>query len=388
MAHVSLQRITGNGRFVPEIDGLRFVAIATVVLFHLFGALKNLGVINTPFLNDLYSISKGGGWGVQLFFMISAYILAQPFLREAEKKVDLKKFYLRRLTRIEPPYLILMAGLGAVHLIVDHHPVETIQHFLASIFYVHTFAYHEMSTLNAVAWSLELEVVFYCLAPFLFRAYFGLKSETRRTVIAILAAALTSATIITIPPDSWLSLTLPYHLHYFLIGLLLADLTAEKEAKSYIWDAAAVAGIVLWAIYGHEKTPLTRTLFPWLLTAVFMGVLRGKAVGSLLSRRFFTDAGGMCYSIYLTHFFVVQAVVRLVVPRLSFLPTTAVVLVASALAVTAVWVTGAVFFLLLEKPFMDPEWVSKLFRRSLPVDPSTTPNDSSTGAAGRIRKVA
>lgn len=355
---------------MPEIDGLRFVAIATVVVFHLFGAIKNLGVINTPFLNDLYSISKGGGWGVQLFFMISAYILAQPFLKEAEKKVDLKKFYFRRLTRIEPPYLILMAGLAAVHLIVDHRPVETIQHFLASIFYIHTFAYHEMSTLNAVAWSLELEVVFYCLAPFLFRAYFGLKAEIRRPAIAILAAALTSATILTIQPDSWLSLTLPYHLHYFLIGLLLADLTADKEAKSHLWDALAVAGLVIWSISGHDKTPITRSLFPFLLTGVFMGVLRGKMLGDLLSKRFFTDAGGMCYSIYLTHFFVVQAVVRIVVPRLSFLPSVAIVAVSSLLALTAVWLTGAIFFLLLEKPCMDPNWVSKLFRRSRSIGPA------------------
>lgn len=363
---------------MPEIDGLRFVAIATVVVFHLFGALKNLGVINTPILNDLYSVSKGGGWGVQLFFMISAYILAQPFLKEAEKKVDLRKFYLRRLTRIEPPYLILMAGLALVHLAVDHKPVETIQHFLASIFYVHTYAYHQMSTLNAVAWSLELEVIFYCLAPFLFRAYFSAAPDVRRVTAAVVAAALSSFTIITLTPDSWLSLTLPYHLHYFLIGLLLADLTSSDDEKSIVWDAAAIAGAVLWALYGHDKSPLTRTIFPFILTAVFMGVLRGKVVGSLLSRRFFTDAGGMCYSIYLTHFFVVQAVVRFSVPRLSFLPTPAVVAASSVLALAAVWLSGAAFFLLLEKPFMDPQWVSKLVQKFR--NPTAAPRSSGTQA--------
>ena len=85
-----LSRKTSSSRFIPEIDGLRFIAIITVVLFHLNSALakeSGLGLSNA--LMDMggskHMFSMAWWWvrldlGVKLFFAISGFVLALPFL--------------------------------------------------------------------------------------------------------------------------------------------------------------------------------------------------------------------------------------------------------------------------------------------------------------------
>src|SRR5437667_40038 len=108
---VRLSRETSSGRFIPEMDGLRFVAIAMVVLFHLNGYLTAKAV------SPQYAFTARSDWitqvalvgfrGVELFFVISGFILGLPFAAHhiaGAPRVSLSKYYLRRLTRLEPPY--------------------------------------------------------------------------------------------------------------------------------------------------------------------------------------------------------------------------------------------------------------------------------------------
>jgi Acyltransferase family len=106
ISFINLSRITSGGKFIPEIDGLRFVAIASVVGFHIYEYLLSrrnigpLGIIGTALLH--------GNRGVPLFFVISGFILGRPFAAHYLRGLPapkLKEFYWRRLTRLEPPYL-------------------------------------------------------------------------------------------------------------------------------------------------------------------------------------------------------------------------------------------------------------------------------------------
>ena len=70
-----LRRITTQQRFIPQIDGLRFVAIASVVFFHIYAALER-GALPQPILLDTDLPKRG----VELFFAISGFILGVPSL--------------------------------------------------------------------------------------------------------------------------------------------------------------------------------------------------------------------------------------------------------------------------------------------------------------------
>ncbi len=126
-------RITTPGRaFIPQIDGLRFIAIMGVVAFHVrsicsfhLRASPDGSFIEGDLVNDVFST---GALGVQLFFAISGFILSLPFARcwlGGEKRVSLGGYYLRRVTRIEPPYVIHRAFLFLLcALVLRHQPAQ------------------------------------------------------------------------------------------------------------------------------------------------------------------------------------------------------------------------------------------------------------------------
>src|SRR5258708_1597889 len=77
-------RLTSSKNLIPEIDGLRFIAIAAVFLCHLPTTLLKHGdaVYQSSHLEtEVFRWMTFGGFGVQLFFMISGFILALPFAR-------------------------------------------------------------------------------------------------------------------------------------------------------------------------------------------------------------------------------------------------------------------------------------------------------------------
>ena len=122
----SFRRITRSGNFIPEVDGLRFIAILSVVFLHCYYELLNRSAIGSlgpdgsqnvalpvdpANQHGLLRLLGHGGYGVELFFAISGFILAWPFARQhlqAGRKVKLGSYFLRRVTRLEPPYILML----------------------------------------------------------------------------------------------------------------------------------------------------------------------------------------------------------------------------------------------------------------------------------------
>ena len=105
----SLRRITSGSSWIPEIDGLRFIAIALVVLFHLaaqVSAKSHITFTRHDWYAGLFAIFERGDIGVRIFFVISGFILGRPFARHyllGHARPSLRSYYLRRITRLEPP---------------------------------------------------------------------------------------------------------------------------------------------------------------------------------------------------------------------------------------------------------------------------------------------
>lgn len=98
------RRETSSKEFIPVIDGLRFLAIAMVVFHHADGFIRNKSALisfsaSDAFNGQSYNIFVFGNQGVQLFFVISGFILAIPFLRYSfglsDKKPSLRSYFLR-----------------------------------------------------------------------------------------------------------------------------------------------------------------------------------------------------------------------------------------------------------------------------------------------------
>jgi peptidoglycan/LPS O-acetylase OafA/YrhL len=365
-----LRRVTRDGRWIPEVDGLRFVAISSVLLFHMLGelSLRSGRIIAVePGYWWLERFIGNGTRGVNLFFVISGMILALPFARQyltGSKPVSLGKYYMRRVTRLEPPYIAAMI-LAAVLIGVYSHGVSAgfVAHFLVSIFYQHNLVYGQVSTVNVVAWSLEIEIQFYLLAPLVMQSFRIRPKWLRRVLllIGILGLALAER-----PFQTWprVELSILFYLQYFLMGILIADvfvLELERMKSSWLWDIAGVAA--LFAIFWPPgDTFWPHALMPIPIAVLFFAAMRGYALRRVFSNRWIAVTGGMCYSIYLLHFIFIAVVFkvtrRAIMPDALFFVNYTVQLLLTLVPAVAMCV---VFFLLVERPCMDPNWPAKLW---------------------------
>jgi peptidoglycan/LPS O-acetylase OafA/YrhL len=120
---LQFRRVMTTGTWIPQIDGLRFIAILSVVLFHMMKELEQRtghAIEIQPRYEFLAGLVSNGNRGVELFFVISGYIIARPFLRQYRlrgKPVNRGAYYLRRLTRLEPPYVLILLLTSVVILL-------------------------------------------------------------------------------------------------------------------------------------------------------------------------------------------------------------------------------------------------------------------------------
>jgi peptidoglycan/LPS O-acetylase OafA/YrhL len=372
LAHLSLRRIITSNRFIPEVDGFRFLAIFIVAISHVYAqGDPNLG--EGSFGRLFFRAFFDGRHGVYLFFTISGFILALPFARhhlEGGKPVAIGSYFKRRITRLEPPYVIAMLIRAVMILRIKQTALAVVGlHLLASLLYIHSFVYGQPSSINPPAWSLEIEIQFYILAPFLASVFLIRSVPLRRSVLvgATLLSGLFALTFIS--SNSPLALSLLYHFQYFAAGFLLCDFYLSKTHFSIpplVWDLIAVAALC-WILLSHNR--LYYVIFPFVTLGLYMAGFYGKIVRGFFRIPAISTIGGMCYSIYLTHTAVLTGVHGL-------LAHTAIVRMSLALQAGIIYplcfalilAVGTVYFILIERPCMDPNWPHKLadwlFRRN------------------------
>ena len=368
-----IRRVTRDGRWIPEIDGLRFLAIVSVVLFHLAGEMRvRSGSPLTPEARykGLFFAINNGDRGVELFFVISGMILAMPFARALllkAKPVSLGKYYLRRVTRLEPPYVVSILAFTLMVFVFTHGHLQADywRHALASLFYLHSLVYHSMSPVNPVTWSLEVEIQFYLFAPLVMQLFRIPGKTFRRVALAVLVLLLGLAQRQWLHSDTK-ELFLPMHLQYFIAGLFVADifvLDLPDMRTSWLWDAAAVGALGLVLGMGRE-TWTAHIVLPFLFAVLCLAAMRSRVFRAGVANRGVAVIGGMCYSIYLLHFAVMAAVFkvsrRFMLPRFDYLTN---YLIQCALVLTPILLLSVAFFLLVERPCMDPAWPGKLWHR-------------------------
>jgi len=367
-----------KGKMVGELEGLRFLAIVPVVIQHYVERWhRNVNHDDlSEFQRVLIDYCLGGSSGVYLFYIISGFILTLPFaLRMVENKPkplgNLKLYFLRRVTRLEPPYIVVMFFMAyAAWLVGKMDNGQILAYFFTGITYTTNLVFHRFNELNPVIWSLEVEIQFYILAPFLAWCVFQVKSFSNRNILLVTSIvgviALQSITDIT-NGENFLRYTILGQIQYFLVGILMVNLYINKKLvpagkDQQFWNIAATAAVFAmigyYWVYGFLKT----LSFTAVLAILFIGAFRSGWFNRFMTRPWIMAIGGMCYSIYLLHLALAQASIEFML-RLKdriqneYLWFGGYTLLFLVLLVTIV----PVFYVLIEKPCMDHSWPTRLW---------------------------
>jgi len=377
---LEFRRITTQKRFIPQIDGLRFVAISSVVLLHIYDALGR-GAVPQPMPLD-GDIAKRG---VELFFAISGFILGVPFASRYllnAQKVDLKQYFLRRVTRLEPPYFISLFVCAAAQYVTARRGLSSMApHLLASFAYLHNVIFGAFAgAVNPAAWSLEVEIQFYLLVPLLALLFAIADARLRRTTIVVImlcSGLLTNSLYRSLHFHA----SIAYYLAFFLAGFLLCDLYLSRKdwTQSFLWDAMALCA---WPLVWYMGRNSGHVVLPFVIVLLYLAAFRGKICSAVFSNSIITNVGGMCYSIYLFHALVVYAVKHNTWPLHLGQNFWFYYLLQAVLIIPWVLLLCGGFFVLVERPCMGRDWPNKLWRKVQTRNPFRPRENALEGSAG------
>lgn len=308
--------LTGNQlhkNYIPELDGLRGIAILLVITFHYF--------------SDLLTVFSFGWSGVDLFFVLSGYLITSRLILTLGKPGYFLRFYKNRILRIFPLYY---ATLIMFYFIIPHfippHYFESLVFYRnqAPSFFLFfenwTFINHPGISQNhlQVLWSLAVEEQFYLIWPFFI--YFFVNSKYLKTILVVwlIVIVLFRSILYMNNPDNF------YVFFYntfcrmdaFIIGatLFLIHKKILKPVHSYIVVIAVLsmfAGIIIW-----KSNPATSPFIPTIgLTciAIFYALIIHIAVqkkycffSNFLNLPWLIFIGRISYGLYIFHWIILR----------------------------------------------------------------------------------
>jgi len=341
-----------ESRLRPDIQGLRGLAVLLVVLFH-------AGVPFTP----------GGFIGVDVFFVISGFLITGLLMREVERSNHIRylDFIARRARRLLPAALVVIAFVGAASVLV-YPPLERLDVMSAArsaALYVANlwFAIRTVDYFGVAAasnpllhmWSLAVEEQFYVGWPaFLALAAFGLKRGDLRSrvtwAVAVLSAITFAACVwMTWFAQPWAFFGTPFRAWEFGLGALvylLAPHISRLPQSALAWSGLAGLVLVLGtALALHDEAPFPGAiaLLPTAGTALMLASLHAPGgVGALLSWRPLARVGDISYSWYLWHW-------PLLVMFPILLPEQRVLAIVAAVAIS--YLAAELSYRYVEEPF-------------------------------------
>jgi len=144
---------------IPGLDGLRAVAVLSVLATHTF---QTHGFPDWPIVKY---VAHQGSIGVDIFFVISGFLITTLLVRELERdnQIQLKRFYLRRFLRIMPAYGALLITVAACQAVGYFHLQP--RDWIGAVTYTSNFLHHPSWELGH-SWSLSVEEHFYLIWPF------------------------------------------------------------------------------------------------------------------------------------------------------------------------------------------------------------------------------
>ncbi len=319
---MSLAPAPARGQHLPALDGLRGLAVALVVIGHYYGEVpfdeSRHGLV---FLRDLSAFFTGG---LELFFVLSGYLITSILLARRSSPNLNRVFYTRRLCRTVPAYLLLLLAFLLLRPLVPLDTPWTAPEFDGPVpwwSYALMVQNVFMATLRdigpwwlVVTWSLAVEEQFYAFMPWLVRF-------SRPALLPVLAAL----SVLLCPWLRWFFIEhagnpfaalylLPSRMDALLVGAGLAVLTTTPAARDWLGRQRAWrrGGLFLFGVF-YLGGPFLLVSAAARITA---STLLGLGFGSLLTEVLLEPEswlcgilenpallflGGISYSLYLFH---------------------------------------------------------------------------------------
>jgi len=306
-----LQSSEQKNHFFPEIEGLRAIAVIIVILFH-----------------AEISVFSGGFVGVDVFFVISGFLITSLLLREQNKKskIDLGTFFARRAKRLLPASffvtIVTMLAFSQVYSALEIKMLTSSA--IASLVYLSNIWFASISTdyLQGGAdadpflhmWSLAVEEQFYLFWPILIvLAYKFIKDGSKLWAIFLLVVCLTFMLNLSLinTHQPWAFFGAPTRAWEFGAGAMCSMAAWQRPLKigSYTSTTGMTVGLLLlgYAVFNFDIYtifPGYNALLPVVGTALILLIItNGQTTlwSKLLASTPMTFIGGISYSWYLWH---------------------------------------------------------------------------------------
>lgn len=298
----------------PEIDGLRGLAVLSVVFYH-----AKISIFDTI-------IFKGGYVGVDIFFVISGYLISSIILKELifTKKFSLKNFYERRVRRIIPALLfIILVSLPFSWLILlPTSLIDFAKSLISSLFFISNYFFWltESNYFGDAGiykpflhtWSLSIEEQYYVIFPIFFYLLF---KYLKKYLLIILSAIF----IISLILSTWTSLNNPSASFYFIhtriwelfTGSIISCLSifyrnSINDKKICFINSTFGLILIIFYIFFFKEYFIHPSFYSLLLILSVGSVIffsnEDSFVTKLLSSKILVGVGLISYSLYLWHF--------------------------------------------------------------------------------------
>lgn len=348
-----------NHRNLDYIDALRAIAVMLVCFIH----LGNYADKNTIF----HSLSHFGKYGVQLFFVMSAFTLCISISKiDKFSNFNYPSFLLKRFFRIAPMYYlgIIFYGIYSLILYSNFRQVPywstpssyTFENIIANIFFLNGIHYPSINNIVPGGWSIGCEFIFYALFPLI---YFTIKNNAIHMASAISASIILSSltpSMLTFLGfmDSQKNNEFSYYfianqLPCFLIGIHYFKNQFRLPGFRAMATSAAVLILCLFIIEGKSYSWILSPIIASLISVILACLFRDVKIN-----KFLKDIGKCSFSIYLIHFVFVWITAKICIWKFNeILESSFLMTILYAFVFSLTWLVSKVTYKFIELPFIN-----------------------------------
>lgn len=352
-----------KANYRPEIDSLRAISIIAVIIYH----------AKVTFFG--YQILPGGYLGVDIFFVISGYLITKIIFKELNqnKSFSFKNFYIKRARRILPAlfFLIICCIPLSWFALMPSGFIDFSKSIIFSLGFSSNFYFYftglEYGAVSGLlkpllhTWSLAVEEQYYIIFPFLLVMCFFLKKKINIIILLSISISLIFAEYLSFKNSNLNFYILPSRAWELLAGSAIVLIESKKVLKvtNFMSSILCLVGLGLIFcsfiyLYDPIPSPGIKNIFPIIGTLLIIIFFKKNIIiAKFLTNKLIVGFGLISYSLYLWHYpiFAYARNLRIAQTTSEYLIIAIIILLISIFS-----------YLFIEKPFRDKKFISnKLF---------------------------